>query len=225
MRDFIKSLFSKMDPGFKHFLEEAKQLTTFTPDSGPLQCYSRHPLFVYNEWQGNSPKFEKLRNPTYSGQCYTKDHNFVLFKKDLGIETRAFAIEIPQEDLINKPLDPYGYTSHMGDLGQIHGELYSIPTAEIIALDAAVLNTLQFNRVMKTIHLPYRETEDSGWQVHSVDAWMYVARRDFWDDQITGPLSRDSITSLPRLIHEPENEEDTLGAYYLFDYTIETNRE
>jgi gamma-glutamylcyclotransferase (GGCT)/AIG2-like uncharacterized protein YtfP len=225
MRDFFKGLFGKVDPNFKYFLEEAKKASKFTPDIGELQCSAYQPLFVYNEWQGNSPKFDKLKDPRYGGQCRTEDHNFVLFKKDLGIETRAFAIEIPASDYISKPLDIYGYTSHMGDLGQIEGELYTIPTAAMIALDSANLNTIQFERVRKNVLIPYRETTTSVWQTHNIEAWMYVARRDFWDDQITGPSSRDSITSLPRLIVEGSEENNDARAYYLFDYTIETHRE
>lgn len=214
----LSSFFKREDPMWAQFRLEAEKKALLTPDLAELKTFSNVNVFVYNEIQSEQPQNELVSMGLYRGIGYTKQSDFVLYKKLLGKETFPFALQITEDQRL-------GMSSYLGDPGQIMGEVYTIPipAERIIALDEYMLNTVYFDRKRVTILVPFRTDPASDkFDMNEIEAFMYVGRQEFWNEQITKSDSNVLFAKSQRLF---ANKEDNIGAYYTFDYKVEATKE
>jgi hypothetical protein len=174
-------------------------------------------VFVYNECKKGGPQNKVLNGGVYNGFGYTDSPDFVLYKKLLGKETFPFAIQIKDEHRL-------GMSSHFGDPGQVMGEIWTLTPEQIIALDNYVLNTVQFDRVRVKVTVPFYpyKNKETDLDVSTTEAYMYVAREEFWKDQISDAEATKFFKKSPRIFCAKEyNNKETLNAYFVFDYDAE----
>lgn len=207
--------FKKTDPLWEQFSEEANRKAQFTPDIEDVQDKYCHNVFIYNECQSHGPKNNVINGSVYGGHSYTESSDYVLYKKLLAKETYPFAFEITDDEKL-------GRSSYIGDMGQIMGELWLIRPNDLIALDNYMLNTVQFDRKRVKIVVPFHADEQSPVDVHTIEAWMYVAKKKFWSPQIADAQAKKFFRRSSRLFcTKDNNNKDTLSAYYIFDYDAE----
>lgn len=212
----LKAYFQKTDPLWQRFQQEASRKAMFTPDIEDIQSRYAINVFVYNECQKNGNKSDVLgKQAAYQGLAYTESSDFVLYKKLLGIETYPIALPITEDQ-------KHGWSSLIGDPGQIMGEIYSIRPYDLIQLDNYMLNTVQFQRKRVKVVVPYHANETSPLDTHVVEVFMYVGDYDFWRDQLFDAEAKKAFAKSSRLFcSKEENNKETLGAYYTFDCILE----
>lgn len=214
----VANFFSRTDPQWIKYSQEAERKAQFTPDAAELQQQWAVNVFIYNECQMNGPKTNILGDKAiYGGLAYTESSDFVLYKKDLGKETFPFALEVNDDNRM-------GMSSLIGDPGQIMGEVYSVRPYDLISLDNYMLNTVRFERKRVKVVIPWRPNASEEIEPVIKEVWMYVGKLDFWKDQIYDQEMKKFFKPSPRLFCAKENNnKDTLGAHYLFDYNLEAN--
>ncbi len=141
-----------------------------------------------------------------------------MYKKLLGKETFPLAFKIEDDQ-------KHGLSSLLGDMGQVMGELYSIPPMHVVALDLYMLNTVQFERIPVQVLIPFKPQGQDKFEIHKTEAMMYVGRQDFWNDQLKDAEQRKLFSQSKRLFAVKETDEPELGAYFTFDYNIEARKE
>ena len=213
MFNALTRIFTKTDPMWERFRQEADKKAMFTPDLAELKDFEKMRVFVYNELQKDQPKNSLLSSSEYCGACYTQNSDFVLYKKLLGKETFPIAMEVTKDNR-------FGISSLIGDPGQVMGETYSVTPETIVELDNYLLNTVEFDRKRIKIVIPYFTEADSACRYIETEAWMWVGRSEFWNDQLfikdqDGP----KFARSERLFVDIKDE--TLGGHYIFDYKLE----
>lgn len=212
MLSSVTNFFKRTDPDWQRFRQIAERKTLLTPDYHELQQFERIKVFVYNECQKDQPQHAKLGPAVlYGGFGYTEDNSYVLYKKLLGKETFPFAMEIQDNQR-------HGMSSFLGDPGQVMGELWSIRPADVVELDYYMLNTVYYDRKRVKLLITRSKTD-----VYKTEAFMYIGRPEFWNDQIFSNEGRDLFARSSRLFATKENS-DTLGAHYVFDYNVEVGK-
>jgi len=163
----------------------------YTPDMARLSRYKRQLLFVPDEMMLNhkaSPllgKFAELR-----AVALTAEENFVLWRKDSGIESEAVPMQGGWQEqylrnmrMNGEPMFPYA---------RIRGELYSVTPSRFITLDNYKRNGVEFERRRVDLVIPYRlklnKNTSSEQYLQPVKAWMYLGVPDFWSDFIKSPM-------------------------------------
>lgn len=163
-----------------------------TPDLWYLEQHARQNFFFADDFKIGHKRHEHIEGhmPIHPA-CYTLNE-FTVFKKDLG----EHSFPLPFEKGID--FDIYGW--YKPELARIQGEMYSLPSQLIWkVLDIQKENGLQFIRKRVAVTLPWREVTWNGhaaaetWSkiptiskdcLRTVQAWMYVARPEYWDDYI-----------------------------------------
>ena len=177
----------------------------FTPDLAELEMRSHHLLFAYHD-----PKVEETRLAV----GLTSSTNFVMYKKDLGKESFPIALR-PNED------QKFGNSSFLGDPARVCGNLYLVPTKVIKDLDSRTLNGVWFQREKVSIDIPNRKLNCSNTPgpmiLDVIDAWMYVARMDYWNEQLDG-----KNVLFKKVALRPANNE-IIGKYYFYNEHLESN--
>jgi gamma-glutamylcyclotransferase (GGCT)/AIG2-like uncharacterized protein YtfP len=210
-------LFTKMDPLWKKFAELAEQKSKFTPDRADLMQFATHGVFIYDSHQGTKSKHGNLGvKPVFHGHAYTESSDYVMYKKNVGIESFPFAMEISDKHRMGE------FSSLIGDPGQIMGEVYELPTESIVALDENMLNTVYFNR--KRVTVLVMSPEGSKYKsLRRIQTWMYVGNPEFWTDVIAKASQTKLISQSTRLF--AAKEETSLGAFYVFDHKLDASIE
>ena len=226
----LKKIFRRKDNIFEgsdmKWLEDIRaQGHSFTPDLWELEQRAANLIFIYNECQQGQYQHEPLCNSyecTFKGDdVYTTD-KFVLYKKNLGLETFPIAFKTH----FNQQHGQFNYISNslLGRTAPIKGEVYAMSAHCIKMLDNYLLNTVQFNRQRVKVSVPFRPNNKlepylrrnnlGGIMQETVECFMYIGRYDFFKDQLDG----NKILFSPVKLYNGSGE-----AYYYFNDKIETN--
>ncbi len=203
-------------------IKASAERNRFTPDIATLEQAASQRVFVYNEMKHGhrSQAFLPEDLVTRDATCYT-DNYFVLHKKQLGQASLAVATD---GDMWPMPCGA------IADRARIQGELYVVPSPHMTILDTYHQNTLEFERRRIRVVRPYRsivrakdgfplggeilESFKARGIVHSMrhcatmDAWMYVGRPDYWEQQLASLFTTVSQFTSPN--------EGWLKPYYAF---------
>lgn len=205
-------------------IEEKKAETT--PDHLKLAQYSEQYLFVVDNLKKNQPKHWFMKDMVEKKcEAYTVD-NYVCHNYNLGAETYVIPI------LHEGEKSPLGKDSFMhAPPAIISGELFLVNDYKLFEqLDRLRDNTVKFERKRVDIQIPYRRTKwlkdvsktppelipvsptraTTGWYTHHMKAFMYVAKREYWD-----PLLDGGYLFSPTKLVKPNSE--WVDEYYLFN--------
>lgn len=150
----------------------------YTPDYPHLIQAQWQVLFVYDEMQETFPYQHLLVGYKHRQVGFTHK-KFSVWKKDLGRETVALALNKEYSNVPRAPLAP------------VMGTLYLLPAENFKAIDKHKLNTLQCQRTQVKIIVPSRRLDSEGINVskkvrHDVfTAWMHVGIDAYWDEHLT----------------------------------------
>lgn len=223
----------KPDPVWYHYMDHNVR---HTPDAQELFSAPRHLLFVYDEMKSRHQGFTKTVKfgptlfPGYANYptVFTMQGYNLFYHPDTKQVVPLFA----EKD---------GYFPR----AKIKGQLHLVTPKLIHWLDIQKGNRLQYRRKKvklllphrKKILLPYEEENDprpeaedrplprclQGWRgkesgeiMHILDAFMYVGRPSFWDDELDGGYS-----TLQCPIQFPNKDKDWLPRYYEYTRTFE----
>lgn len=153
-------------------LEGYHYYAEYTPDIALLEQKMTHLLFVYDRMQERHSDHCLISEYCCPmGKAFTKK-NFVMFKRNRGIESYPVALE-GSEELPSK--------------APIKGELYLIQTPRFIELDTYKRNGVQFVRKRVALTFPHRiikQTKEEQFlsELLYQDLWafMYVGEPSFW---------------------------------------------
>ena len=215
----LKGIFTRADADWARYSQEASKKALFTPDLAELQQKETINIFLYNEMQTGQPNHGKL-GPTaiYRGCGYTASSAYSMWTKRLGNETFPMALKIEDDHVL-------GQTSLIGDPGQIMGEVYTIRPFEIIPLDEYMLNCVYFERTPTQILVPFKtDPKNDKFDFVVAEAYMWTARRQFWDEQIADVEAKHLFRRVKRLFNAKSISEESLGSYYVFDAKVELDR-
>lgn len=203
-------------------IKASAERNRFTPDIGDLERSRFQRVFVYDEMKHGhrSSVFLPDTLATRDATCYT-DSYFILHKKHLGQASQAVATTVDVWPL------PCGATA---ERARIQGELYIVESKHMPVLDTYHQNTVEFERLRVRIIRPWRhivrskdgfplngemlESFKARGIVHSMrgcgtmDAWMYVGKPEFWEQQLAYRFTTVSMFTSPN--------EGWLQAYYAF---------
>lgn len=165
-------------------IRDFRESSKFTQDVPYLERFDCQKIFVCDDMQSSHPEHERLGiNVRLISAAYTVDP-FTMWKKPLGDATYA----IP---LLEKTFSAdRQWSLHKGLKTHIRGSLHIIRPYQIYdVLDKHYQNGVEFDRVQVDIAWPYRERskDEHGATVFSKEkigitkAWMYVGKREFWD--------------------------------------------
>lgn len=222
MFNAITKLFSRVDPDWAKFRQEAENKCLLTPDLSELQQYKRIPVFVYNELQNGQPQNIRLKDCEYGGYGYTESSDFVMYKKLLGKETFPFAMPI-SEDQKTGTASP-SPTSYLGDPGQIMGEIYRLTPQQVVEIDNYMLNTVYYERRRTDILVPVRANDSDEFKIMKVNAFIHVGKSEFWNDQIFSGEGKKLFARSKRIFNVKDKNNEPLSAYYTFDYNVEAGK-
>lgn len=218
----LKMPWQKNDKAWQQCLAEAAQRSLRTPDFGELQQLKGINIFLYDETQAGQPRHTLVKSGLFGGMGYTESSDFTMVTKVLGKETHPVVLPIREDQKLGTSAPVQ--SSLMGELGQIIGEIYTIDLQTVIALDDYTLNTVQYDRILVPIIIPWqRNLNDATYEHHRTEAYMYVGRQEFWRDQLNDASARKLFKPSTRLFNV--KGEETTGARFVFDYNIEATRE
>lgn len=194
LTSMVKKLFGSDDQLDYEAIEWALQCH-MTPDNWKLEQYIRQLVFVPCDMKkgGNNHHLIKdfINGPSYEDAYTSKEYTF--WKKDLG--GHSFPIVLPGDYRPDSFLGPPEMVEPI-ESAPIKGELYFIPGSHVKELDKHRVNGVQFTRDRVNIRIPYRTVAFnkerplpviSDHQFFStVQAWMYVGVKDYWNPQIGG---------------------------------------
>ena len=154
-------------------LQQAFDLAPFTPDIAVIQQKRSQILFVCDELQKHHPGFELIKEHSASlGGAFTKDQ-FVMYKRKLGLESYAVALDNP---------------FFQAQKGIIRGELYAVLPMRYIELDTHYQNGVVFERRRVTVKIPHlhigKRKDGSGFRIKKTSelrCFMYVGVPDYWN--------------------------------------------
>lgn len=199
-------------------LNQSKLLQRHTPDLTELQAQFGHNVFVYNQTKRNDPEHKVFKGPKfYRGLGYTASRDFVMYKKDLGLESFPIVLEITEDQKLG--ID----NSLLGEPGQIMGEVFSTRWESIVELDQYHLNMVQFNRIRVAVIVPFQLEGTDQWNHKEIPVWMYVGNPEFWNPQLFSSEAKKLFKPSHRLIAEKSYKDEELGAFYTFDYKVEAH--
>lgn len=170
-----KPVVNSEDIEFQRWLSTVNKAGQFTPDLYTIQQKANHHVFVYNEaMEGHRSHFDLVGNSPYLGMSFTIRH-FTMYKKAVGDESFPFILDNVRDIRVNA--------------SRVGGELYSLSPKQLIKLDEHCLNTVQFNRVRLKVVIPHKIKylhEEKLSAFPPIEAWVYVGKRDFWEDLLDG---------------------------------------
>jgi gamma-glutamylcyclotransferase (GGCT)/AIG2-like uncharacterized protein YtfP len=215
MWDGLKRIITPQDAFWQKCMQEAELRNRHTPDWNALQTHEGVPIFIYDSHMKNQPNNSVLgEGILYFGAAWTESSQFVMYKKMLGKDTFPLAMQIEEDQVL-------GLSSLLGDPGQVMGELYAVRPNTIAKLDEDVLNLVYYER--KMVKIVSSVTYSTGiLETKVVEAFMYVGRRKFWEDQMRDEKAKHLFQRSPRLFCSKDRGEG-LGAYYTFDYKVEAH--
>ena len=193
----------------------------FTPDMPVLLEKQAHLFFIVDDFQRGCRNHSHLGKSEYGCRAYSMN-GFEAYREQLTDKVIPYSFQ-KKPDVFDK-----------ANFARIRGEVWKVPTPQIPKLDTAMLNGVQFIRkriellAVETIHwcidngsydyvtglpLPYTLAGFKHWvspeRVVILDAWMYVARRDYWDPLIDG-LAFDKLEMY-------DSSRDWLRRFYKFN--------
>lgn len=221
MFGFKKQLFPSrewVEKNIPHPHEES-----YTPDKLWLEKHEWCLVFFYDDGSRKSLLGE---DAMFKGGAFTKDHNFVMWKKRLG--TESFPIPLDGADRVydgpgitSRPMWKMGGNEvRPGIRGRIKGSLYAVrPKQFWNGLDKHYFNGLEFTRQRVRVLIPYRVQQghmgvDHNEFVQEVRAWMYVGVKDYWHKQLDGGLMFTPVGAFA-----PKNQYSDgrrIGIYYCY---------
>lgn len=155
---------------------ERVAINRYTPDIAFLEQYKEHPVFIYDHMMTGHRRHNLLDGAKREAFGFTKS---------------AFAVWMQRAGQHTFPL-PFQDRSSIIPNSVLRGEVYYLPTSTIKVLDEYKNNKLSFERQRVKIIIPYRyrwhdEIDNelvhvSREQKQSLWCWMYVAKKEFWDD-------------------------------------------
>lgn len=185
----------------------AEATEEFTSDLFKLESKTHHLMFVYDETQRKHHRHELLNNSEFKCVAFTMNV-FQLWKKNLGSVSYPIPLrEMPWDDT---KVPDYQNTPKI----RIKGELWRIPTENILILDKHKANGLHFVREKVRLLIPYRKLSyihgdivETQTHTVSVRAWMYVGVPFHWVNQLDGgynfSLVRQFQSNSPLINGEP----------------------
>jgi hypothetical protein len=177
---------------------EIKERTKYTPDFPVLQDLKEHLFFIVNDFQRGCPNHVHLGKAHYGTRAFSFD-GFECYRECLTDKVIPF-YERRIPDVVDKAY-----------FARLKGEVWSVKTNQIPVLDTEMRNGVQFVRrrisllapdkdhvcidngqydYVSGLPLPYHlagfKHYVSGEKVFMLQAWMYVAMRDYWNPLIDG---------------------------------------
>ncbi len=168
------NLYSVPKLDYNALAEDAK----YTPDFPHLVQSAWQPLFVYDEMQETYPYQHLLVGYKQKQVAFTLK-KFAVWKKDLGRETIAIALN---KEYINTPKAP---------LAPVKGTLYLLPPESFKAIDKHKLNTVQCQRILTNVVVPSRRMDEKETTLskkvrnYMYPAWIHVGIDEFWDKNLS----------------------------------------
>lgn len=159
----------------KEFCEQVMENLQFTPDALILGNQDYHPFLIYDTMMKEFSDWEEIKDDAmYHGRAETVSENFILYKRKNGKASYPVAV-----------LSPFSEAR-----GAIRGELYSIKTSKIPAIDTVRSNGWGFKRIKLPIRLPFQHIKSDGFITKffykDLTAWVYLGIGD-----IRKKISRD----------------------------------
>lgn len=120
-------------------LEKERERLKYTPDIHVLNQKFYHLVLIYDNMKQGFEDNKFLKNCMFLGEAYTEDTRYLLWKDQKGSESYPVALGNSNQ-----------WSSH-----SIRGELYALPTSQLISLDKEKGNTIKWLRKEIDIILPY----------------------------------------------------------------------
>jgi len=180
----------------KKIIEDDKNRLQFTPDYAKLSQHKSQLIFIHDDMMQTQPHHGMVQEGSLSGfypfnYGYTAK-NFTFLKKNLGLKSIPLAFDFREVQ--------YELPKCQSVATRIRGEVYAIRPETFISLDTYRQNTVQFKRTEVTVNIPskkilrhtttdskgrtFMEYSSTKEEIRSVTAWMYVAREDYWKEQL-----------------------------------------
>lgn len=168
----------------------------FTPDYQELSQKKSWLFFIHDDMMQTQPNHFMVEEGSRSGfkpldYGYTSK-SFSFVKKELGLKSFPIALDI--RDKSELPM-------YVADSYRIRGEIYALRPQQIVKLDIYRQNGVQFHRQKVNINIGSRKQLRRHWydaegkkhfnyelgrdEMCTQEMWMYVARTEYWMDQLT----------------------------------------
>lgn len=156
--------------------------TPFTPDLWKLDTYFFQNVFVYNQFMRGCEQYKHVMDGHVVKQfsAFTHDDNYVMWMKDLGLESQAFALPIGPEQV-------HGSTSLFGLPAKVLGQVYTMRPNQIVKLDEVMQNGVMYTRQRIKVDVPYARRNGKtimDVEVKTIPCWAYIGRLDYWAEQL-----------------------------------------
>lgn len=180
----------KMPP--QEWLQQCSDRAWHSPDVLQLEQKERWNLFVYDNLMIGRNEYPLLRDRgTFRWHGFTRNH-YSMWKANL--EKGSYAVPLVPKD--PRDITPWSETdrfaNRFGHHSAIKGQLFSVPPSVLLELDKTRQNNVEFIRQRVEIEVPLKEVLFFGDQgvepvkrtINIQQAWMYVGKSEFWNDQI-----------------------------------------
>lgn len=186
---------------------------SYTPDLWLLEQYARQRVFIADDLKTGKINHKLIEDhkPVHP-DCYTLQ-KYTMWNKDLG--GHSYPLPFEEGHTIDVP------SLYRPESARIKGEMYVLPSSLFWnVLDKHKQNGVQFDRKRVLITVPWRTVsfdkanplpKISKDQMISVDAWMYVARPDYWDNYLGAHLGSKAVDT-----YAPNSPKVWLDEYYKF---------
>lgn len=177
------------------FLKNCVNEYSYTPDWVELEQSEYVPVFLYcNLMRGGSlhhcieDVFKAKSVDGLSVNPYVFSHRrYEMWQTKDGRD--SYPIALPSRLTTPKLSVASGTITSYPMKGYVKGRVYFIPSAHMKDLDRLKQNGVLFNRIKIGVKLPYRiqNVDESGLSLgkeefETMDVWMYIGRREYWDD-------------------------------------------
>jgi hypothetical protein len=194
----------KMRIPSKGWLERMTSKYRYTPDIARLENIVGHYLFICDDLKELHRRHNLISPYPVQAEAVTKD-SFAVWVRHLGKESYP----IPLPDRCARM--PYS---------RIQGELYFVPTSVIVSIDNYRRNGVEFHRKRIDVRIPHKQLwldlqlqpKETNWMYHTVEAWMYIGNKIYWENLLDGGLLY-GICTYKYFDNGPPND---VGKYYEF---------
>lgn len=175
----------------QEWFNRAEEVSKYTPDMAKLSRHKSALLFIPDELMRGHSMYGLIDGMSeFRGRCFTAESDYIMWKKDVGIDSMAVPMQGPWQRDHLKNFKING--GPMFPLSRICGELYKITNTEFFTkIDRYKQNTKEFLRQRVDILLPYRIKKDKQYSTEQhlqpLHAWMYIGIPSYWEDFIKSP--------------------------------------
>lgn len=152
-----------------------------------------HPVFLYGCLKTGFQRHEYARGAKFLGNAWSRNTGFTMYIR--SHIAKPYPVIFPA--ICEKP-------------GSIFGEIHIVPSRTLIDLDYIEQNGIMYFRTMKTFDLATRKGP-----TRTMAAWVYVSKRELWDDMINNKALREATTF--------KRKDGNQGHFYMYTKEQEKN--